>query len=69
MLETWSDLTLELKNRGVTVNDYNSIIRTTASTIWWPGEVAITEENNKIKIKMLSYDTNGTLSNVVSPRC
>jgi hypothetical protein len=31
-----------------------------------PAKVAITEENNKIKIKMLSYDTSGSLTNVVS---
>ena len=31
-----------------------------------PAKVAITEENNKIRIKMLSYDTSGALTNVVS---
>lgn len=54
------------QNRAVTVNDYNSIIRTMPSQFGAPAKVAITEENNKIKIKMLSYDTNGSLSNVVS---
>jgi len=54
------------QNRAVTVNDYNSIIRTMPAQFGAPAKVAITEENNKIKIKMLSYDTNGTLSNVVS---
>lgn len=54
------------QNRAVTVNDYNSIIRTMPSQFGAPAKVAITEENNKIKIKMLSYDTNGSLTNVVS---
>jgi hypothetical protein len=54
------------QNRAVTVNDYNSIIRTMPSQFGAPAKVAITEENNKIKIKMLSYDTSGSLTNVVS---
>jgi uncharacterized phage protein gp47/JayE len=31
-----------------------------------PAKVAITEENNKIKIKMLSYDESGNLTEIVS---
>jgi len=31
-----------------------------------PGKVSITEENNKIKIKMLSYDSDGKLTEVIS---
>ena len=54
------------QNRAVTVNDYNAIIRKMPSQFGAPAKVAITEENNKIKIKMLSYDTNGSLTNVVS---
>jgi len=54
------------QNRAVTVNDYNSLIRTMPSQFGAPAKVAITEENNKIKIKMLSYDSSGTLTNVVS---
>lgn len=54
------------QNRAVTVNDYNSILRKMPSQFGAPAKVAITEENNKIRIKMLSYDTNGTLTNVVS---
>jgi len=54
------------QNRAVTVNDYNSLIRTMPSQFGAPAKVAITEENNKIRIKMLSYDTEGSLSNVVS---
>jgi len=54
------------QNRAVTVNDYNSILRTMPAQFGAPAKVAITEENNKIRIKMLSYDTNGTLTNVVS---
>ncbi len=54
------------QNRAVTVNDYNSILRTMPAQFGAPAKVAITEENNKIRIKMLSYDSNGTLTNVVS---
>jgi hypothetical protein len=54
------------QNRAVTVNDYNSIIRTMPSQFGAPAKVAITEENNKIKIQMLSYDETGTLTSVVS---
>jgi len=54
------------QHRAVTVNDYNSIIRTMPSQFGAPAKVSITEENNKITIKMLSYDLNGSLSNVVS---
>ena len=54
------------QNRAVTVNDYNSILRTMPAQFGAPAKVAITEENNKIRIKMLSYDSSGTLTNVVS---
>ena len=54
------------QNRAVTVNDYNSILRTMPAQFGAPAKVAITEENNKIRIKMLSYDANGSLTNVVS---
>jgi hypothetical protein len=54
------------QNRAVTVNDYNSILRKMPAQFGAPAKVAITEENNKIKIKMLSYDLNGSLTNVIS---
>ncbi len=54
------------QNRAVTVNDYNSLLRTMPAQFGAPAKVAITEENNKIRIKMLSYDSSGTLTNVVS---
>jgi hypothetical protein len=54
------------QNRAVTINDYDSIIRTMPSQFGAPAKVAITEENNKIKIKMLSYDDTGKLTDVVS---
>jgi hypothetical protein len=52
--------------RAVTVNDYESLIRTMPSQFGAPAKVSITEENNKIKIKMLSYDESGKLTEVVS---
>jgi len=54
------------QNRAVTVNDYNSIIRTMPSQFGAPAKVAITEEDNKIKIKMLSFDETGKLTEVIS---
>jgi len=54
------------QNRAVTVNDYDSIIRTMPSQFGAPAKVAITEENNKIKIQMLSYDESGNLTEIVS---
>jgi len=54
------------QNRAVTVNDYESIIRTMPSQFGAPAKVAITEDNNKIRIKMLSYDETGNLTEIVS---
>ena len=54
------------QNRAVTINDYESIIRNMPSQFGAPAKVTITEENNKIKIKMLSYDSNGTLTHTIS---
>jgi len=54
------------QNRAVTINDYESIIRTMPSQFGAPGKVSIMEENNKIKIKMLSYDNSGNLTEIVS---
>jgi hypothetical protein len=54
------------QNRAVTVNDYDSIIRTMPSQFGAPAKVAITEDNNKIRVKMLSYDDNGKLTEIVS---
>jgi hypothetical protein len=54
------------QQRAVTVNDYDSIIRTMPSQFGAPAKVAITEENNKIKVQMLSYDENGNLTNIMS---
>ena len=54
------------QNRAVTVNDYDSIIRTMPSQFGAPAKVSITEENNKIIIKMLSYDESGKLTELTS---
>jgi hypothetical protein len=54
------------QKRAVTVNDYDSLIRTMPSQFGAPAKVAITEENNKIKIKILAYDESGSLSEIVS---
>lgn len=54
------------QDRAVTINDYESIIKTMPSQFGAPAKVAITEENNKIKIQLLSYDSNGVLTEIVS---
>lgn len=54
------------QNRAVTINDYEALIRKMPSTFGAPAKVAITEEDNKIKIYILSYDSQGRLTNIVS---
>jgi hypothetical protein len=54
------------QNRAVTINDYESIIRTMPSQFGAPAKASITEENNKIKIKILSYDESGNLTEITS---
>jgi hypothetical protein len=54
------------QQRAVTINDYQSLINTMPSKFGAPGKVAIVEEENKIKIKILSYDNNGTLTSSIS---
>ena len=54
------------QKRAVTVNDYNSLVRTMPSRFGAPAKASITEEDNKIKIEILSYDTQGKLTESVS---
>jgi hypothetical protein len=54
------------QNRAVTVDDYNAIIRAMPSQFGAPAKVAITEQENKIKVKMLSYDETGKLTEIIS---
>ncbi len=54
------------QQRAVTINDYQSLINTMPSKFGAPGKVAIVEQENKIKIKVLSYDSSGSLTSQVS---
>lgn len=54
------------QKRAVTINDYNSLLRTMPSKYGSPAKAAVIEEDNKIKIQILSYDTNNKLTNTVS---
>jgi len=54
------------QKRAVTVQDYESIIRNMPAQFGAPAKVSITENDNKIMIQILSYDTSGKLTNVVS---
>jgi hypothetical protein len=54
------------QNRAVTINDYEAIIRKMPSQFGAPAKVAIVEEENKVRVKILSYDTSGALTQIVS---
>ena len=54
------------QNRAVTINDYEALIRKMPSQFGAPAKVSITEEDNKIKINILSYDSDGKLTTNVS---
>lgn len=54
------------QNRAVTLNDYKSLIETMPSTYGAPAKVNVMEEDNKVKIKLLSYDDQGNLTDTVS---
>ena len=54
------------QKRAVTVQDYESIIRNMPAQFGAPAKVSITENDNKIMIQILSYDTSGKLTNIVS---
>ena len=54
------------QNRAVTLNDYKSIIENMPSTYGAPAKVNVMEEDNKVRIKLLSYDEYGNLIDTVS---
>jgi hypothetical protein len=54
------------QQRAVTINDYYSLINTMPSQFGVPAKVQIVEEDNKILIKMLSYDSGGKLIETIS---
>ena len=54
------------QKRAVTVQDYESLIRNMPAQFGAPAKVSITENDNKILIQILSYDTSGKLTNIVS---
>lgn len=54
------------QKRAVTIRDYESLIRNMPAQFGAPAKVSITENDNKINVSVLSYDTSGKLSNIVS---
>lgn len=54
------------QERAVTLNDYKSMIETMPSTFGAPAKVNVIEEDNKVRIKLLSYDDKGNLIDTVS---
>jgi hypothetical protein len=54
------------QDRAVTLNDYKSVIENMPAEFGAAAKVSVMEEDNKIKIKLLSYDASGNLSDTVS---
>jgi hypothetical protein len=54
------------QNRAVTLYDYKSKIETMPSTFGAPAKVNVMEEDNKVRIKLLSYDSEGNLTDTIS---
>ena len=54
------------QKRAVTINDYNSLLSTMPSKFGAPAKAAITEQDNKIIVQILSFDANGKLTESVS---
>jgi len=54
------------QNRAVTLNDYKSLIENMPSTYGAPAKVNVMEEDNKVRIKLVSYDAEGNLTDLVS---
>ena len=54
------------QNRAVTINDYIARIRTMPAQFGAAAKVGVTEIENKVKIGLLSYAPNGTLTSNVS---
>jgi hypothetical protein len=54
------------QKRAVTLNDYKSLVETMPSTYGAPAKVNVMEEDNKVRIKLISYDQYGNLTDMVS---
>ena len=54
------------QNRAVTINDYVSRLRTMPSSFGAPAKASATEIENKVKLSVLSYTPEGTLTSDVS---
>ena len=54
------------QKRAVTIRDYESIIRNMPSEFGSPAKVSVQEVDNKIEVLVLSFDSNGRLTNTIS---
>ena len=54
------------QERAVTLNDYRILIKTMPAKYGAPSKVNVFEEDNKIRINLLSYDSDDSLTNKVS---
>lgn len=54
------------QNRAVTLNDYKAILYSIPSKFGTPAKIGVTQNENKININVLTQDSNGNLSNLVT---
>jgi hypothetical protein len=54
------------QKRAGTGQDYEDVLRNMPAQFGAPAKVAITENDNKVNIQLLSYDTSGKLTSIVS---
>jgi hypothetical protein len=54
------------QKRAVTINDYQSLIDIMPGKFGAPAKVSITEQDNKVLVKMLAFNANGQLTEIVS---
>jgi hypothetical protein len=54
------------QNRAVTINDYKAILRKMPGQFGAPAKLSVLEVDNKILVKVLTYDTTGALNSLVS---
>lgn len=54
------------QQRAVTLEDYKALIASMPSKFGTPARTSVSEEQNKIKIKLLSYSNDGTIDNLIS---
>ena len=65
-LRNYISYNFSAQNRAVTLNDYKVLTMSMPSVFGTPAKTSIIQRQNKIEIGVLSYDTSGKISNVIS---